>query len=245
LEKIAIISDIHSNVPALDAVLKDIARRRVRRILCLGDLVGKGPQPLETIDRIRSKCEIVLQGNWDDGIRQEQNDPSGLWQQERIGAERIDYLASLPFSLDLRLSGHLIRLYHASAESVYHRVKRKGPKDMKLAMFDNTPMTGTPDGGLTPNIVVYGDIHTPYMQTFKSTGRTLWNIGSVGVPYDGIPMPSYAVLEGAAEDLSAPLSIQLVRVPYDLELAIEAAIEADMPDKDRYIAEIRTALSHK
>ncbi|MFC0216332.1 metallophosphoesterase family protein [Paenibacillus chartarius] len=247
MEKIAIISDIHSNLTALDAVLKDIAKRRIKRIVCLGDLVGKGPQPVACIDRVRDKCEIVLQGNWDDGIGAEQNNPNDAWQQEQIGAERIRYLAELPFSYDLLMSGKLIRMFHASPESVYIRVKRKDPKEAKLGLFANTPRTGTPEDGRTPDIVLYGDVHTPYMQTFKSRGLTLWNVGSVGVPYDGIPMPSYVIIEGTPGDLPAPISVQHVRVPYDIEQAVLAAQQSGMPmpGQERFIAEIRTAISHK
>ncbi|KIL39768.1 serine/threonine protein phosphatase [Gordoniibacillus kamchatkensis] len=258
MEKIAILSDVHGNLPALEAVYKDIARRRIRRIVCLGDLVGKGPQPAQTVDRIRERCEFVAQGNWEAGIAREQELPEGKWQQEQIGAERIDYLANLPFSIDLTLSGQLVRLFHASADSVFRRVLRKAPKREKLELFANTPQTGTPDGGRTPDVVGYGDIHLPYLLTLKPRaadsrrekgrqprGRTLFNAGSVGVPYDGIAQPSYVIVEGTAGDEPAPLSIQLVRVPYDVELAAEAARAADMPGSERYIAEVRAGLCFK
>lgn len=259
MEKIAIISDIHGNLTALEAVFKDIARRRIRRIFCLGDLIGKGPQPAEAVDRVQDRCEFVAQGNWEAGIAHEQKQPEGKWQQERIGPERIDYLVNLPFSIDLKLSGQLVRLFHASADSVFHRVRRKSSKQEKLELFVNTPQTGTPEDGRTPDVVGYGDIHLPYMLTIKppaydiesgktphnQPGRTLFNVGSVGVPYDGIAQPSYVIIEGAAGDTPSSLSIQFVRVPYDVELAAEAARAADMPGSDRYIAEVRAGLCFK
>lgn len=267
LEKIAIISDIHSNVPALEAVYKDIARRRIRRIFCLGDLVGKGPQPAEAVDRARERCEFIAQGNWDAGILREQNNASGRWQQEQTGADRLDFLGSLPFSLDLRLSGELVRLFHASADSVFNRVNRKSTKEEKRGLFLNTPQTGTPEDGRTPEVVGYGDIHLPYITTLKAPyrdprtgdkglrGVTLFNTGSVGLPYDGIPQPSYVILEGAADapngdesglgQTSAPLSVQLVRVPYDIERAVQMTRESGMPDADRYIEELRSGQCRK
>ena len=68
MEKIAIISDIHGNLPALEAVLLDIERRGIKRIICLGDLVGKGPDSAAVVDRIKEVCESVVQGNWDLGL---------------------------------------------------------------------------------------------------------------------------------------------------------------------------------
>src|SRR5262249_29840307 len=113
MERIAVISDIHGNMPALEAVIKDIRRRRIKRIICLGDLVGKGPQPAEAVDRIREVCELTVQGNWDAGITLPQDKESGIWQQEKLGPERLNYLQSLPFSVDLHLSGRWFRLFHA------------------------------------------------------------------------------------------------------------------------------------
>ncbi|MBD0381157.1 metallophosphoesterase family protein [Paenibacillus sedimenti] len=258
MEKIAIISDIHGNMPALDAVLYDIDRRGIRRIICLGDLVGKGPGSAEAVDRTRDVCETVVQGNWDIGITYPQDQPAGLWHQQQLGEERLAYLAQLPFSVDLHMSGKLIRLFHASAQSVFHRVKRKAPKEERLAMFQNTEMTGIPYGQRQPDIVGYGDIHLPYLLTIKNPpeersakhtgdGRILFNAGSVGTPYDGIPQASYCVLEGEAESPAVPagISIQFVRVPYDIGRAVQLAYAAEMPESRRYELEITTGLVHK
>lgn len=83
--KIAIIADIHGNLPALEAVAADIRRHRIKRVICLGDLVGKGPQPAEAVDRIRELCELTVQGNWDLGINEPQDKEAGLWQRRPIG----------------------------------------------------------------------------------------------------------------------------------------------------------------
>lgn len=66
MERIAIISDIHANVVALEAVLEDIGKRKIDRIFCLGDIVLKGASPCEVVDIVRKKCEIVVKGNCDD-----------------------------------------------------------------------------------------------------------------------------------------------------------------------------------
>ncbi|NEW08763.1 metallophosphoesterase family protein [Paenibacillus sp. SYP-B3998] len=257
MDSVAIISDIHGNIPALDAVLQDIKRREITRIICLGDLVGKGPGSAEAVDRIKAVCENVVQGNWDLGITSPQDLPAGQWHQEQLGAERLAYLEQLPFSVDVRLSGKLIRLFHASAQSVFHRLKRKASKEERLAVFENTAMTGTPLDGRQPDIIGYGDIHIPYLLTIKSPrqnestipacqGLTLFNVGSVGTPYDGNPQACYCIVEGETDSsVPAGLSIQFVRVPYDIELAVRLAYEVEMPDRRRYELEITSGLVHK
>lgn len=256
MEKIAIISDIHGNLPALEAVLHDIERRGITRIFCLGDLVGKGPSSADVVDLIKQTCEAVVQGNWDIGITLPQELPAGLWQQQALGDERLAYLKQLPFSINVTLSGKHIRLFHASAQSVFHRLKREASKKERLAMFENTEMTGFQADGNEPDIVGYGDIHIPYMLTLNNpsekgasvggrSGLLLFNVGSVGVPYDGITQACYCVVEGEADSvIQAGFALQFVRVPYDIKRAVQMAYDVQMPDSRRYELEITTGLVH-
>ncbi|OXM84162.1 metallophosphoesterase family protein [Paenibacillus rigui] len=249
MAKVAILSDIHGNLPALEAVIKDIRRRKIKRIVCLGDLVGKGPQPAEVVDRIREICELTVQGNWDLGIQEPQVKDAGLWQQERLGEERLRYLKDLPFSADLHLSGRWLRLLHASSKSVYHRIPRKASKKERLSLFQHTELTGFPEGefeGRTPDVVGYGDIHVPFVQTVKTKeghGLLLFNTGSVGAPYDGIPQASYTIVEGKPDGgADEPFSIQMVRVPYNVEQVIAIAEQVQLPNLERFRYEMRTGL---
>lgn len=248
MNRIAVISDIHGNVPALQAVLNDIQKRAIERIICLGDLVGKGPDSDQVIDIVRNRCESVVKGNWDDLMnkKMEINNPAypafhetQAWHKQRIGPERLAYLASLPFSCEFPLSGRLVRLFHASSTSVYHRVYPTHPFEERLAMFENTEETGTPSDKRTPEIVGYGDIHTSFLQQLQE--KTLFNTGSVGNPLD-TTQASYAVLEGEwGSWLPAAVSVQLIRVPYDIELAVRLAEQSGMPELDAYKQELRTA----
>ncbi len=68
LDKIAIISDIHGNLPALEAVLSDIERKGISKIICLGDMIGKGPQSKEVLELCIKKCQNIVKGNWEDFI---------------------------------------------------------------------------------------------------------------------------------------------------------------------------------
>jgi protein phosphatase len=240
MERIAVISDIHGNMPALDAVENDIRQRGIRRVLCLGDMVGKGPDPDMAVDRVRDLCEVVVQGNWDDFIGKKE-DPVLKWHQDRLGSERIHYLSELPFSYDCIMSGRLIRLFHASAKSVYHRVQPWSPSEERLAMFEPV---GIWEGESSqeerkPDVVGYGDVHNAFVQHLR--GKLLFNTGSVGNPLD-MPQASYAILEGEwGSENPGAFSVQLVRVPYDIELAIRHAEEANMPELAPYQQELRTA----
>lgn len=238
MEKIAVLSDIHGNIPALDAVLDDIRGRGLTRVICLGDLVGKGPHPEVAVDRIREVCDTVVMGNWDHLVAQPTDHEDLRWHQRRLGEERLRWLGSLPFSHELLMSGKTIRLFHASPVSVYTRVQPWAPMEDRLAMFEHTERTGTPADGRLPDVVGYGDIHNAYVQHFQ--GRTLFNTGSVGNPLE-LPQASYAILEGQAGSSSpASFSVQLVRVPYDIELAVRQAEEEQMPALAPYIQELRT-----
>lgn len=237
MDRIAVISDIHGNLQALEAVLEDIRSRGIGLIYCLGDLIGKGPQPAEAVDRIRECCSVVVQGNWDEFITKNSN-PTLDWHRERLGPERLHYLAALPYSHDLVLSGRRVRLFHASAKGVYHRVQPWDAIEERLAMFSHTDHILS-EGRDIPDVVGYGDVHNAFVQHLN--GRMLFNAGSVGNPLD-LPQAAYAVLEGRLEDSRpGPFGLQLIRVPYDIEGAIRTAEEAGMPDLEPYARELRTA----
>jgi protein phosphatase len=240
MDRIAIISDTHGNLPALEAVLADIRSRGIETIYCLGDLAGKGPSGPEVIDICRNVCVATVQGNWDaliGGVDHEWSaHPMNAWHRQQIGDERADYLAALPGTVEFLLSGHRVRLFHASQTSVYHRVRQYDPPDTHRAMFENTDFTGN---GPVPDIVGYGDIHIAYVKSLAR--KCLFNAGSVGNPLD-IPEACYAVLEGEFEsDAAAPWTVSIVRVPYDIEAAIRQAAASGMPELDAWTNELRTA----
>jgi protein phosphatase len=235
LDRIALISDIHGNLPALEAVLDDIRARGIERIFCLGDLVGKGPHSAEAVDSCRSVCEVTVRGNWDDFILKDSEVPALQWHRRRLGPERLRYLGSLPGSHDLVMSGKRVRLFHASQLGIYHRVRMNDAPEHHLAMFTSTEFTGD---GPEPDVVGYGDIHSAFVKSFRQ--RILFNVGSVGNPLD-VTQASYGILEGAYEG-QAPsgFAVQLVRVPYDIELAISQARAEGMPELEAYADELRT-----
>lgn len=236
LDRIAIISDIHGNLPALEAVLADIAARRITRIYGLGDIAGKGPGGAEAIDISRRVCVATVQGNWDESLANAEPDTTVLWHRRQLGPDRLACLRGLPGTVEFRLSGRRVRLFHASQRGVYHRVRQYDSREDHLAMFDNTDFTGHGDA---PDIVGYGDVHTAYVKSFAD--KCLFNAGSVGNPLD-IPQACYAMLEGRFEGAEpAPWTVSLIRLPYDIEEAIRQARASGMPDLEHYANELRTA----
>jgi protein phosphatase len=239
---IAVISDIHGNITALEAVLDYLKERQIKRIFCLGDLVGKGPNSKEVIARVKESCEVVVRGNWDDFIQKPADFPDLRWHQEQIGNEGMDYLNTLPFHHDFRMSGKYIRLFHASAKSIYHRVvPMHHPIEEREAMFGSSEFIDEDKRGNIPDVVGYGDIHAAMLEPIDPK-KILFNTGSVGNPLD-VPEASFAILHGAyLSEEPAPFSIEMVRVPYDIEKEIDMARQMGMPNLAPYALELREAI---
>ncbi|WP_154795047.1 metallophosphoesterase family protein [Occultella kanbiaonis] len=238
--RLAIISDIHGNVTALEAVLADIDARGISTIVNLGDVAGKGPRGSEAVRLSRERCAVTVRGNWDDFLPREdepERSEALRWWHHELTARDRDWLRTLPLVHDLFLSGRRIRLFHASAESVYTRVHFHHTAEQFDGMFASTELTGS---GPEPTVVGYGDIHDGYLET--RGGRTLFNVGSVGNPLDE-PTACYVILEGVPDGVAAdPFGVQFVRLAYDVEGEIEVARRLGMPDLEAYAVELRTAV---
>ena len=235
MEKIAVISDIHGNMPALESVLEDIKNRSIERIVCLGDLAGKGPSSAEAVDKIKEHCEVVIKGNWDYYMTELKGNEVLTWHQNRLGAERLKYMKEFPMYMEFYISGKLLRLCHASPNDLFHRVYLSTEKRERLKLFEATPTLNA-----EADVVGYGDIHGAHIDNFE--GKTIFNVGSVGNPLD-ITQASYGIIEGELYDKNKwPFTISLVRVPYDIELAIDQAESTEMPEMKEYINELKTGI---
>ena len=257
LDRIAVISDVHGNVTALEAVLADIDARGITRVLNLGDVVGKGPRGSEAVKLSREACELTVRGNWDsligdwEGYVARGDVPrfeAGQWTRDEITDDDAAWLVGLPNVHDLVMSGKRIRLFHASQTSEFVRVRWEHTHDEFRGMFTNTDFTGPwapalaghpahawPEG-TTPDVVGYGDIHGTYLEVDE--GLQLFNAGAVGNHLDD-PTAPYCILEGVTDSLAPqPFSIQFVRVPYDIEAEVEAARDLGMPGAEAYALEL-------
>ncbi|WP_327696813.1 MULTISPECIES: metallophosphoesterase family protein [unclassified Streptomyces] len=238
LERIALISDVHGNLTALEAVLDDIDARGIRRIFNLGDYVGKGPRGREVIDVCRERCEVNILGNWDDFLpnpAREFDSEAMAWWLGQLSEGQGSWLRALPFSHDFLISGRWVRLFHASSTSVHRRVRFDHDEAEFLDMFANTPATGD---GPVPTVVGYGDTHDAYYEVDRER-RTLFNTGSVGNSMDD-PTPVYVIVEGVLDSAAdAPFSLQFVRVPYDVEAELSVARAMGVPEFEGYASELR------
>ena len=253
MEKIAIISDIHGNLSALQAVLADIEDRGITKIYCLGDIIVKCPEPDEVVDILKEKCEVIIKGNCDEVISRPGVEPGKFWSRDKIGEERAKFIYNLPVSTEFYISGYLVRLFHASPFSLEHIFNPMysnvdTPYYNKLItnpeeMFLNTEFLGKTKNDPIPDIIGYGHLHTPNIFRFKN--KTLFNCGSVGIPTEMAndnendktnkfsTLSSYMILEGKLNShILSSLSFSLVRLPYNIEEEIWKLEMCDMPNKD-------------
>ncbi len=240
MDKIAVISDVHGNLSALEAVLDDIRGRGIDLIYNLGDLVGKGAHSDVAVDRCREVCQKIVRGNWDEMVTNPSDHAEVQWSQQQLGAEQLAYLRALPNTIDFWLSGKRVRLFHASEESVFKRIQATDAYDVQRAMFTNTAFTGFEQP--EPDIVGYGDIHETFLRVLSHDHKILFNTGSVGNPLD-LPLASYAILTGTLDSReTSAFSIDFVRLPYDIEREIAEARRVGVPNADAYAVELRTAV---
>ena len=234
--RLAVISDIHGNLPALEAALADISARGVDATYHLGDLVGYGPWPNEVIERIRDEGIAGVAGNYDTTVAHDHpscgcqhDDPrhralsaeSYRWTAARTSAANRRFLASLPFRLDIRpFGGHAggptLILVHGGAtlNTVYWREDRTDRFCTKMV-----GLLRARDG----DAVFFGHTHKPWTRAFN--GRTLVNTGSVGRPKDADPRGSYALVEvGTGE-----IEVIFPRVAYDVERAVAGIADSGLP----------------
>lgn len=230
MEKMALIADIHGNLSALKAVLNDIKNRSIKRILCLGDVIGKGPSNPEALDMCIENCEIILRGNWEQYVANQTPKESAAWVQTQIGKKRLEFIRNTKLSTQFLVSGKLLRLFHASPNDFTRVFYHSSLEDKKKLFIDN-------ETGILSDIAGYADIHRPYMQEVE--GKLLFNTGSVGNPLD-FTMASYIILTGEFDsEVEAGYSIEFIRLPYDIEEAVKAAYDIkDMPERNNYIEEI-------
>ncbi|MGE0554987.1 MAG: metallophosphoesterase [Gemmatimonadales bacterium] len=235
----ALLSDIHANLHALDAVLADIeARADCDAVYHLGDLVGYSAFPNEVVGRLRERAIAGIAGNYDSTVgadyhhcgcrsespRQEElAHQSFAYTRRTVTTETKRYLAGLPFSLDLRpLGGH-----------------RRGPR---CVLVHGTPTLNTvywtedrPDrfcrqmakvvGLVEGDALAFGHTHKPWHRVVD--GIHFINTGSVGRPKDGDPRAGYVRLDLGTDTPR----VELVRVPYDIEAEVAALRAAGLPDE--------------
>lgn len=252
-EKLAVISCIHGNLAALDAVVEDIERSGIKRIVCLGDLVGYGPQPNEVVERVRTLDMLVVQGCWDEGIANEQGDCgcafatredaelgelAFTWTDLNINAETRAYLEGLPFMLrSTAAAGKLVFCHGSPASSAEYlqsdthdlvlleRASRV-ECDFLLCGHTHIPFVRRLAGALVVELDGGLDQDSPTQASYRTLRlqpKTIVNVGSVGEPRHGRPEATYAILDQTSGQ------VWLRSVSYDFSPTLDALERAGLP----------------
>lgn len=249
---IAVFSDIHANLPALEAVFGDLARRHPDMIFCLGDLVGYAPWPNEVVAAIRSHGIATIAGNYDEGVGLNSDDCGCAYKTDEDrarGSESIAftndvvteetraYLRGLPRHMRITLQAARkpdalplqILMVHGSPRRVNEYLFEERPDRSFIRMMESAGA----------DVMVFGHTHKPYHKilSYGIDGQTRYghavNIGSVGKPKDGDARACYALLhlaDDASPDDADSVRVEFARVPYDVARVARAVEESPLPD---------------
>ena len=220
--RIAVISDIHSNIYALNEVLADLKKRNVDLTVCTGDLVGYATRPNEVIETLRREKILTIMGNYDEAIGNykmicgcDYKDPkdaqkAGMsmhFTSEETIDENKKYLRNLPKEATMTFNNKTIRFVHGSTRIINEYLKEDS-KEAQEVMDE-----------LVEDILVCGHTHIPYVKYYGE--KLLVNAGSVGKPKTNRPDANYVIIDiqnGDEISKKAPsVEVEIIEVPYDFE----------------------------
>jgi putative phosphoesterase len=228
--KVAFLSDIHANFPALSAALTRIERLQVDTIIAAGDIIGRGPHPVEVIRSLKTQKIRAIRGNIENRLVELRSEPKELakflkkkksklaWTAQQLTDAAWSYLAGLPRQLELELDGFKTLVVHgdplSDTEYIYPSIT---PRALKRKLRERP-------SPLSTQILVCGHTHIPF--TKSVAGIRVVNCGSVGLTVDGDPRGSFAVCE-----LSRPkrISCRIVRFSYPVRDVIQDIEERGVP----------------
>ncbi|MCF6158814.1 MAG: metallophosphoesterase [wastewater metagenome] len=216
--KILVISDIHGNLNAINAINED-----ADLVFCLGDLVNYGPNPKACIEKVRSLTDTIVRGNHDNAVGRnidcgcsvqyrELSNAGKVFTDSVLTADEKNFLGNLPITQELEIEGKTFLLSHGSPSGDMYKYLKPDTSDEVLE--DKLR-------NVHANFVFVGHTHFPMIRKIK--GITMVNPGSVGQPRDGIPMASYALWEDG--------HIEIKRVPYDIEASVEELKMTSIPPR--------------
>lgn len=234
--RLALISDIHANLVALDAVLRDIDRAGVDLIACLGDMVDVGPRPGATVERLRARCDVLLRGNHDPLDESPQNPflaDLEAWTHDQLDPSVRGWLRALPAEAVIELEGASVWCVHGSPVSATGSVLDTTPRDLLRSWMAER----------AHDVLACGHTHVQLCRRVDAT--LIVNAGSVGMPfleaYDGsgppvvLPWAEYAMVTSVA----GMVSVELRRVSYDRAELRRSVLESGMPHGEDWLRSIR------
>jgi len=238
--RIGFFSDVHGNLPALEAVLGDIAAVGVDARFVLGDLVGYAPWSNEVLERLQAEHIPSVMGNYDEGtgldadecgcaytdpVEKALGDRSFAWTKAHTSRANKAWLRSLPAEIRFEAAELRFMLVHGS------------PRRINEYLYEDKP-----DGtfariaaGADADVIVCGHTHRPYEKTVG--GAWFINDGSAGKPKDGDPRACWALVDAAAK------TVEFRRVAYDVERATRAILASELPQE--FAAQLRYASGYR
>jgi putative phosphoesterase len=225
---VAVITDIHANLPALEAALDRIDEMGIDRVYCGGDLVGYGPHPNDVCAMIEDRAIPTIYGNYDYAIGRDLEDcgcayvdqhdrelgqRSVEWTLAHTSGRSKEFMRGLPFDLRFEIGGNRVRLVHGS------------PRKINEYLFEDKPARTFERiaSGADCDVLVFGHTHKPWMREYG--GVLFVNCGSVGKPKDGDPRGSFAILRPRVESVE----VTIERVAYDAEVVAREVTEVGLP----------------
>lgn len=246
---IALFSDIHANLPALEAFFKDVQTRKADAIYCLGDLVGYNVWPNEVINEIRQRGIPTIAGNYDQGIGLMSDECGCAYKSDTekdlgkisisytnslVGPEERRYLRTLPshIRLEFQLNNDKLQLLmvHGSPRKINEYLFEDRDEKSLLRILEQADA----------DILCFGHTHKPYHRVLLSGEpddahyRHAINIGSVGKPKDGTPRGSYVLLTldaNSSVKAKESVKVEFIRFEYDVEKAATAVEESPLPNE--------------
>ena len=231
--RIAIISDIHGNCAALEAVIKDIQLQQIDNVIFLGDLVMVGPEPKLVINMLQGMNPICwvkgntdiwlgeMSGDWKPGTEKERE----LYEyyryaKARISKEDIALILDKPCTEAVEIMNQSILCVHGSPRAANEIMDGRVPEEYLLQMLV----------GVKEDIVACGHSHVPYIGLIK--GKYLFNAGSVGKPLDGDSRAAYGIISLQSGVLP---EFEIRRINYPITEILELAKDRYFPFLDKYV----------
>jgi putative phosphoesterase len=227
---VAVITDIHANLPALEGALARIEELGIARIYCGGDLVGYGPHPNEVCALIEERRIPTIYGNYDYAIGRDLEDCGCAYptQHERdLGQRSVDwtlahtdrhakdFMRELPFDLRFDVGDNAVHLVHGSPRKVNEYLF----EDKPASLYERLARAEEGD------TMAFGHTHKPWVREYG--GVLFVNCGSVGKPKDGDPRAAFAILRPAG----ARLEVEIERVAYDAQAVAREVASAGLPEE--------------
>lgn len=245
--KIALFSDIHANLPALEAFFKDLDTRKVDQLYCLGDLVGYNIWPNEVINEIRKRNIPTIAGNYDFGIGRTSDDCGCAYKtdlEKANGAVSISYTNQIVKEEERKylrtLPAHIKVEFQLNQDKLNLLLVHGSPRRINEYLFEDRDEKSLHRiiEQADADIMCFGHTHKPYHRILSDTNgkvhfRHAINIGSVGKPKDGNPQGGYVVLtiNNHSSVLNADsIHSELIRFNYDIEKAAKAVENSPLPN---------------